>query len=335
MAGTRILVIKQEGLRQFVEAEPAFSTIRKNHPDAPIDLLTSPLFGQLSKGAPYFDRVLAAGSFADKPAQKELAAQLKRIGYAQIYDLDGTRATLDLKGLLASRRGPKWVGPRRPILRAMSREAGGVAGGVMRKLLADADLEVDDRLPDLRWALNGRKDAATMRPEWFGISGPFALILPSESPAKHWSADAYADIAKALREEGLSSVVLGGEHLAPLAAAIADKAAEKGRTVTAAPAVIDLTGKADLAQMTMLANECAFFVGELSDTLHLCLAVGVPGVVVMSTQETGDDDGLFGRNVVKVTADHLDQIRSDTVITMLRNMGLIEKSIPQLASGGR
>ena len=81
MSPSRVLVLKQEGLRQFVEAEPAFAAIRAAHAHAHIDLITTQGFGRLAKGSPYFDRVLAAGAFENKAAQKQFFGQLKKMGY--------------------------------------------------------------------------------------------------------------------------------------------------------------------------------------------------------------------------------------------------------------
>lgn len=325
MAGARILVIKQESLREFVEAEPAFAAIREGNPGVPIDLLTSPAFGRLAKGSPYFDRVLAAGAFHEKPAQKELVSQLKRIGYEQVYDLDGTRATMDLKGAMTGFRGARWVGPKRVVSKG-SRVSAAFAPDAMRRMMADAKLPAENRLPDLRWALNGRKDAANMKPSWFGISGPFALFLPADDPMNRWPSGCYAEIAQALASQGILSVILGGEHLSEFARAVMQEASPHGRNA-ARNTVIDLTGKTDLAQLAMLAKESLFFVAGSSDTMHLCLSLGCPGVVVLHSSETREAESLFGRNVIKLTSQDIGSLGPDMVLSMLANMRLIEDRV--------
>ena len=286
MAGARILVIKQECLREFVDAEPAFAAIRRDNPGVPVDLLTTPAFGRLAKGSPYFDRVLAAGSFAERHQLKELVSQLKRIGYEQVYDLDGTRATMDLKGAMTGFRGPRWIGPKR-VLSKGGRVSQAFPAASIRKMMADAKVPTEQRLPDLRWALNGRKDAANMQPSWFGISGPFALFLPADDPLNRWPAECYASIAQTLAARGVLSVILGGQHLTEFAQAVVNASSPHGRNA-ARNSVIDLTGKTDLAQLAMLAKESQFFVAGSSDTLHLCLSLGCPGVVLLHSSESAE-----------------------------------------------
>lgn len=328
MAGARILVIKQESLREFIEAEPAFAAVRNGNPGVPVDLLTSPSFGRLAKGSPFFDRVLAAGDFSEKTAFKDLVSQLKKIGYEQVYDLDGTRATMDLKSALTGFRGPRWVGPKR-LMSKGPRIAPAFSPDGMRRMMADAKLPTENRLPDLRWALNGRKDAANMKPSWFGISGPFALFLPSDDPINRWPSERYADIAQALADEGLLAVILGGAHLTEFAQKVVQQSSPQGRNA-ARNTVIDLTGKTDLAQLAMLAKESHFFVAGSSDTMHLCLSLGCPGVVLLHQGESREAEALFGRDVIKLTSKDVASLEPDMVLSMLSNMRLI----PERRRGG-
>ncbi|WOI53659.1 glycosyltransferase family 9 protein [Parvularcula sp. LCG005] len=322
MPGARILVLKQEGLRQFVEAEPAFAAIRAANPGVPIDLLTTAAFGRLAKGSPHFDRVLAAGSFNDKAAQKEFVSQLKRIGYEQVYDLDGTKATLELRSAMTGFRGPRWIGPKR-VMTKEGRQTASFSGPAMRKLLSDARLPVEHRLPDLRWAFTARKDAANMQPSWFGITGQFALLLPATDPSRRWPAKAYAVLAQALAAEGIKSVVIGPDEISAFAHDIAKQDLGDGRSLGAGQ-VIDLAGKADLSQLAMLARHAQFFVAGATDELHLCASVGCPGLLLLHPADVSEAESLFGREVIKLTAQDVSRIDAEMAISMLRNMGLLK-----------
>lgn len=322
MAGTRILVLKQEGLRQFVEAEPAFAAIRGAHPKAAIDLLTTPALGRLAKGAPYFDRVLAAGGFAGKAAHKEFIRQIKKMHYSDVYDLDGTRMSLELRTALKGFRGPRWVGPKKVMAKPGRSSLTGFGGPAMRKLLSDAEVEVVHRLPSLEWALSARQDAANMQPSWFGISGAFALFLPAADPARRWPSGHYAALAQALADEGLASVIVGGEEMTQFAVEVGRQASHHGRNA-AAGMVVDLTGKADLAQVAMLAKSASFFVAGTSEELHLCVSVGCPGLLLLQAGAIAEADSLFGRNIIKMTAQDMGKLAPEAVLMMLRNMGLL------------
>ena len=323
----RILVLKQDGLRHFVEAEPAFAAIRRAHPDAHIDLITTQAFGRLTKGSPYFDRVLAAGSFAEKAAQRGFFGQLKKMSYALVYDLDGTRATLDIRGALAGWRGPKWVGPKKVVSKPGRAQGFGTDG--MRRLLAEAGLEMPDRLPDLAFATEGRGQAANMQPSWFGVSGPFALLIPAYAEARRWPASAWAQLAGDLATHGVAPVLTGHESLTPFAHQVGHEMARHAQArrlgAGTSNALVDLTGKADLAQVAMLAKHARFFVANAAEELHLATAVGCPGVVLLHSQDTAAADALFGRRIVQLTATDMTTLDPGQATAMIASMGLLER----------
>ncbi|MEM6650454.1 MAG: glycosyltransferase family 9 protein [Pseudomonadota bacterium] len=325
MAATRILVLKQEGLRQFVEAEPAFAAIRAANPKATIDLLTTPTFGRLAKGAPYFDRVLAAGQFEGKAAQKEFVSQIRKMHYSDVYDLDGSRMSLELKTALKGFRGPRWVGPKKVMVKTSKPGGSGLTAPALRKLLHDANLPLEPRLPSLEWAFAARKEAANMQPSWFGISGPFALFLPAAAPEKRWPAFHYARVAQALAQEGLKSVLIGDESLSPFALDVAQQASHAGQDA-ASGMVVDLTGKADLAQVAMLAKHAHFFIAGASEELHLCVSVGCSGIVLLHPSAEAEAESLFGRDVIKMVAQDMSKLSPEMTLMMLRNMGLLQAS---------
>lgn len=329
MSQDRILVLKQDGLRHFVEAEPAFAAIRARHPGAHIDLITTQAFGRLAKGSPYFDRVLAAGSFAEKSAQKTFFGQLKKMHYGLVYDLDGTRATLDIRSALTGWRGPRWVGPKKVV--SKPGRAQGFGGPAMRKLLSDAGLEVQHRLPDLGFATEGRKEAANMQPSWFGISGDFALLIPAFTEARRWPATSWAALAGDVAARGVTPVLIGHDSLTPFAHHVghemARRANMRGDAAGKPNALVDLTGKADLAQVAMLGKQARFFVSNTAEELHLATAVGCPGLVLLHPQDAAASEALFGRDIVSLTATDMAELDPQLAGTMLASMGLLPSEI--------
>jgi lipopolysaccharide heptosyltransferase II len=319
----KILVLKGDGLTQFVEAEPAFAAIRAAHPEASIDLLTSHELGRLAKGAPFFDRVLAAGPFPDKQSRKNFYSQLRRIGYAKAYDLNGTPESLEIKKALTGFRGVPWVGPNRVV----SKDKGHVfvpsfAGPAMRKLLSDAGLEVPQRLPDLGWALEGRKDAANMRPSWYGITGDFALLIPAMNDLWRWPAEYYAEVASALVERGVTPVLIGSSDMKAFGHEVSQLMVQIGPR-GGARALVDLTDKTDLAQLAALAKDAKFFVSGITEELQLAVSVGCPGVVIVHPEAEQEAEGLFGRQIVRFTAEDMATLAPETVVSMLSSMGLL------------
>ncbi len=324
MGKSRILVLKATGLSQFVEAEPAFAAIRKAHAGASIDLLTNHDYGRLAKGAHYFDRVLAAGPFKDSKARKNFLSQLRKQSYSKIYDLDGSQASSMIKNALTGWGGAKWVGPKKTMNSSnmVSELIPSFSGPAMRKMLSDSGLEMEERLPDLSWALKGRKDAANMRPSWYGISGEFALLLPSRDENRRWPAEHYAELASEMVKRGVTPVLVGNADMKTFGNTVTQLMVQIGPK-GGARALVDLTDKTDLAQLAALAREASFFFSGVTEEVYLTLSLGCPGVLLMHPGENDVADMLYGRDIVRFTAENMNNLEPDVAINMLVSMGVL------------
>lgn len=327
----RILVVKGEGLSQFVDAEPVFAAIRDAFPGGQIELLTSHGLGRLAKGAAFFDRVWAAGNFENAATRNRFLKELKARSYTQVFDLDGSRLSAEIRKSLCGWRGAKYTGPKRQMNagKAMTREfLPSFSGAAMRKLAADAGLEVESRLPNVRFALEGRKDAANMRPSWFGISGPFALLHPAGDAPKRWPASHYAALARDLVVRGITPVLVGTEDMTQFGhdvSHLVSRAMEELGARGGGRALVDLTDKTDLAQLAALASEASFFVAGIADEVYLTISLDCPGILLVRQNEMDNADALFGRRIVCMTADDVSNIAPETVTGMLVSMGLLPR----------
>ena len=324
MGKNRILILKSAGLSQFVEAEPIFEAIRGNHPNAPIDLLTTQDFGRLAKGASYFDRVLAAGSFADNAAKKKFLNQLKKQGYSKVYDLDGSQNSAMIKKALTGFGGAKWVGPNKIINKP--KHEGEMfptfSAPAMRKMMSDTGVSVDERLPDLSWALKGRKDAANMRPSWYGISGEFALLIPSRDEERRWPAEYYAELASEMVKRGVTPVLVGGSDMKDFGNEVTNIMVQIGPK-GGARALVDLTDKTDLAQLAALAKDASFFFSGVTEEVFLTLSLGCSGILLMTPDQESDSSALHGRDVVRFSVDNMNNLEPEIAIKMLVSMGVL------------
>lgn len=325
---SRVLVIKRDGLRQFVEAEPAFSAIRQAHPGATIDLLTNPLLQRLAKSAPCFDRVLATRALSQKGDKQELVGQLKRQGYEVVYDLDGTRESMDLRGALRGFRGPQWIGPKRPLSEGKrSLAPTPLAGPGMRKLLRSAGVRLDERLPDLSWSARVRETAANLDPDWFGLPPHFGLLIPASNAQHRWPAERHAELVTTLAQKGITAVFIGPGGMVNFANDVIDRATVLGRLEGRAP--VNLCGKTDAAQLAIIGQKAKFFIAGPAEELHLVTSVGLGGIVVIPPSEDISGDALFGRNVVKLTASRLARVEAALALQTLGNMGLLNAPEPR------
>ena len=323
---TNILVIKTDSLAAFVAAEPAFEAIRDAHQKSKISLLTAPGLQRIARASPYFDQVAAMPDFRDGEARKAFLKQLKSAKFEKVYDLAGDDAGRRLRAAMGPFR-PKWfaaeAAPKKNgKRRAAAAPALTVEAPRVDRMLASAGLSAPDRLPDLRWALNARKDSANMQPSWYGISGAFGLLLPGVEAERRWTASGYAGLAGIMARAGMMPVLAGPKELHGFADEIAHEA----------PQLVDLAGKTDHLQLAALAQEAAFFVSDDAEETHLALSVGCEGVLIARASAAASAEG---RHVVTLTAPaDIGAVEPGFVWRTLSNMGLApaEDRAPMLAS---
>ncbi len=307
-----ILVVKTDGLTAFVAADAAFEAIRNTHAKAKISLLTTPGLQRIARASPYFDQVAALPNLKDAEARKDFVRQLKTSKFERVYDLCGNESARRLKASLGP-FGPKWFSAE-PAGKAS--KGAPVTPPNFDKLAMSAGLSIDDKLPNLSWAVTARKDSANMQPSWYGISGAFGLLLPGEGEAGRWSAAGYAGLAREMSQAGIMPVLAGSKALHHFGDEIAHEA----------PQLVDLTGKTDHLQLAALAQEAAFFVSDCAEELQLALSVGCEGVVICSAKHPFSAEG---RHIVTMTAppergSGLADVDPAFVWRTLNNMGLID-----------
>ena len=311
---SNILIIKTDGLAAFVAAEPVFSAIRAAHPSAKISLLTNASLQRIARAAPYFDQVAAMPNLRDAEAKKDFVRQLRTAKFERVYDLACDDLCKKLKASMGV-FGPKWFSaspaPRRSAQKKSSADLPRID-----RAMASAGIEAPERLPDLSWALEARKDSANMQPSWYGISGSFGLLLPGQSENNRWSAEGYMGLATIMARAGFMPVMAGPKELHHFGDEVSHEA----------PQLVDLTGKTDHLQLAALAQEAAFFVSDDAAEMHLALSVGCEGVMISNPSLSGSAPA--GRHIVTLKSADSQPIEPAFVWRTLMNMGLIGSSSP-------
>lgn len=265
----RILVIKLGALGDIVQALGPAAAIRRHHPEAEIVLLTTAPFADFLRGAPYFDTVW----IDERPGPLDLAGlwrlrrRLRDAAFSRVYDLQTSARSNWYFRLLGSRR-PEWSG----IARGASHPHSNPARDAMHTLDRQADQLKDAGIPevpppDLSWV---RADL-----ERFRLPERLVVLIPggaSHRPEKRWPVDRYATLAGLLASRGAAPLVLGSAAERELGAAIR----------AACPAVRDLTGETDLAEVAALGRQAVWAVGNDTGPVHLLVAAGAPATVLYS-----------------------------------------------------
>lgn len=276
-----ILVIKLSALGDFIQACAAFERIRAAHPEARITLLTTPLYGDLARASPYFNRVETDGRPDGLAGALALIGRLRRERFDLVYDLQGNdRTNLLLQTLRPA--PPRWSGvafgcalphrnPDRMKMHTLERQA---------EQLRDAGIWADAPTspgtapaPNVDWILALKPQTPA---EALAEARPIALLVPGAAPhrpAKRWPTSNYAALARELGHRGFAVQLIGGPAEAELAADIQAQA----------PEAVSLIGRTDFAGVAALGARAAVAVGNDTGPLHLIAAAGAPTLALFSS----------------------------------------------------
>lgn len=265
----RILVIKLGALGDFVLALGPMQAIRRAHPQARIDLLTTAPFRALAEASGLFDRVLidTRPKLVQPGRLLALRRRLRAGRYDFVFDLQTSDRSSFYFRLFRPDR-PGWSGiargashphanPKRDFMHTVERQAEQLAmAGVDAVALADLSF----------------LKAETAR---FALPRPFALLAPGGAPSrpeKRWGAGNYAALARLLAGRGTTPVVLGTEA----------ETREAETILAAEPGAVSLLGRTGFAEIAALAREARAAFGNDTGPMHLIALAGCPTTVLFS-----------------------------------------------------
>jgi ADP-heptose:LPS heptosyltransferase len=101
-----------------------------------------------------------------------------------------------------------------------------------------------------------------------GLSRPFISLFPGASiPERRWDVSRFKNLVMRLAEQGVSTVVVGGEQ---------DRVS--GDEIISASSGVNLAGKTTLAGTASIISSSAVLVSGDSGVLHLGVGLGIPTV---------------------------------------------------------
>jgi heptosyltransferase-2 len=265
----KILVIRGGAIGDFILTLPAITALRKNFPDAYLEVLGYPHIAQLALAGGLVDRVESigaralAGFFA---RGGELAEEL--VDYfsefdliiSYLYDPDEIFRT----NVSRCTRAQFIAGPHRPKEGTTIHAAQLYLKPLERLAIFDAD-----PVPRLRM---GRDSAAPSPLFRNGNERVLALHPGSGGEHKNWPEAKWAELLQNLiNETSVNFLLVGGEaegeRLQRLAAALPPG---RARVAQSRP----------LPELAQLLQQCAGFIGHDSGISHLAAAVGLPGLIL-------------------------------------------------------
>jgi len=294
----RILVLKLDHIGDFITALPAIRRLKQQFPAATIDVLAARGARDFAEaescidGFIEFDFFHARSGLGQKELTEEdyaaLRARLVPRGFDLAIDL---RKHLDTREVL--RHIParflagydymgqftfldialEWEGDRH-----LHRKRSHVTDDLVN--LVDAVSEAADedrtRLSSPVWP-EARLPAFLDDASRALFARPVVAIHPGVGTVmRQWPAEHFAALVDLLIDaEGVNAVLVGGPDEIALAQEVLDKIVRRD-------AVVSLTGRTTLAELTALLACCALYVGNNSGPKHIAAAMGVPTIGIHS-----------------------------------------------------
>jgi len=301
--------------------------LRRGHPDAAIDVLVPAAIADVYAGHPDIQRVvpLPPGGEVDAyraggydrallaPDSFGSAWRAARGSRAKRYG----SATLARGWLLAGRLPAReWRRDRHQVenYRALASLLGEPSGADVPRVVVVSSWRAEaERL----WPRDGRPHVALHPGATYG-------------PAKRWSAERFAEVARSLAEHGCAVAVVGGSG---------DR--EAIDTVRAAAPVLDLGGRTSVGVLAAVLEGCDVVVTNDTGPMHLAAAVGTRAVAIFgSTNPTWTGPYGVGHRVVRHVVPCSPCYRRDCRIGYLCLEGVdatrvVRESLAALAGGGR
>ena len=260
----RILIIKHSAFGDFIMSSGSFKAIRRSHGVERITLMTTETFRGLAEACPYFDDVW----IDRRPGWRTpwlwgaTVRRLRAFGFARVYDLQRNDRTAAYFRMLWPNR-PEWVGTvagcSHRYVKPARRKQHIVDREVAQLALAGV---IADPVPALDW-LDAPVPLAVA-----SVAKPVLLVPGSapHRPEKRWPASAYAQFAKALADDGLTPVLIGGPAEAEALDGIK----------AACPVAVDLGGRTSIAEIASLARVAVGAIGNDTGPMHVIAGVGCP-----------------------------------------------------------
>ena len=293
----RVLVIKLGAMGDFMQALGAMRVVRATHPSARITLLTTEPFEAFAKACPYFDIVEADGRPRDIKGRTDLIRRLRAANYDMVYDFQNNDRTAQYFVGLTGKK-PFWSGaakgashqhinPERAEMHNFDRLAEQlVHAGLGPKPPGDPTgwFIGQDLTPSLDWVRPAFRDPPRFQPAFFGLNGPYVLIIPGSSAEhleKRWPVDRFISLSSWFADGGVTPVIVGGKAEGDISAQIQRRE----------PRAKSIVGRTDLFQLATLCERALMAIGGDTGPMHLAAAARAPGVCLFA-QEWNEEMAL-------------------------------------------
>ncbi|VAW72333.1 hypothetical protein MNBD_GAMMA12-1723 [hydrothermal vent metagenome] len=300
----RILVIKWSAMGDVMLATSVFEDIRQAFPKADIHLNTLPLWVDLFKQDPRFDKIISIDIRSKGSKLKNYWQWLREVRtncYDLIIDLQANdRSSLLLRILKYTGRFPKYcIGnvKRSPYTVYPPKDFTQTTEMTLSQSAIQAGgIPINSKRPVLHIPKDNLNAVNLLIAKHKLKAGEFALFMPGCHAAGHlkrWGTDHYSELAKLLLNTSLKNIVLVG--------AIDEMDDCKKISRSVGEGIVNLCGQTKILDIVHWAENARYIVANDNGTAHVASATETPMVVIC-----GPTDPLrvkpAGENVLAVQA---------------------------------
>lgn len=304
----RFLVLRGGAIGDFIFTLPVLQALRRQWPEAYIELI----------GYPHIARLAVAAGLTDRLRGLDTAGMARFFGLHPQIDDETRRHLASFDFVISFLHDPDGIvrdnllanGVRRLLYRSPIGPAGHIVDHLVQPLESLAIYEAG-AAPTLTLKPE-LVDAGRARLDALGVQGrPVAIHCGSGSARKNWPLDRFARVAEVLAATHPLVFVLGeADH--PIADAIHSLARTTGGARLEGLDLVELAGA--------LAN-CAAFLGNDSGITHIAAALGLPTVALFGPTDPAVW-GPRGRRVriLRSTSDRMENLDLDSVLAAMREL---------------
>ena len=285
----KILIIKHGALGDLIQADGIIKSIRYEHKNAKLVLLTSKKFVKLMSMCPYIDAQLIdnRSSFFNILSQMNLYKNVKKYKFDIIYDLQNSQRTYIYRKYFLNKI--KWI--------TTSRKDHAISGlsGLEEMLRENFVISKNIYRPDISWLTTDTNDIIKKNK----ILSKYIVLLPGSSkknPLKRWPY--FVDLAKLLISKEYEVItILGPEEL------------EMNRSFPG-----HVLKNLDLTQLSGIIKNSYFVVGNDSGPSHIASCLNKKGLVLFGPSTSAVRSELEREEFKILKVGNLEDLTADEVL---------------------
>lgn len=303
----RILIVHGGAIGDLVLALPAIMAVRRNAPQATIELLGHPALLPLLEGRGLVDRVETLDSL---PLYHLFQGEIPESLWERLTSFDVIISWFG-SGNDTYRQTLNRLPVRTLVARSIPPEGCKLhATDYLIATLEPLGITTEERTPRLALTESERQRADRLLGCIGGGTGPLAALHPgSGSPRKCWPAERFAELALALLDREMTVVIIEGPADEDAVEAIFSRTARASGT-HALHRLVRLR-QVSLLDVAAILDRSAVYIGNDSGITHLAAAVGAPTLAIF----TATDPRVWGPRGNVVILEGLPPV--DTVLVEL------------------